>query len=94
MKKSKTASVKEALLNGLAVISMLAFYKWYATRLSDIVFRLRKKNFPIVTGTPNSAYQDGIISDCTRKMMIASHDVTHFAVYYIKPSDLAILKAS
>lgn len=93
MKKSKTAFVKEALLNGATVTSMFAFKRWYATRLSDIIFRLRRKyDLPIVTGTPDSAFCDGLISDSVRKQMMLDYDTSHFAVYYIKPCDLKNLQ--
>jgi hypothetical protein len=91
MKQTKIDRIKNALLNGQAVTSMSAFRMCYATRLSAIIYELRDKGLPIVSGTPDSAFEEGLITDGVRKNMMCDYDSSHFAVYYIKPQDLAII---
>lgn len=93
MKTSKIEKIKEALLNGAAVTSLSALRIARTTRLSAIIYILRhEQGLPIVSGTPDSAFEEGLISDCVRKNMMCDYDSSHFAVYYIKPQDLLIIK--
>lgn len=92
MKQTKIEKIKNVLLNGQVVTSMSAFRMGYITRLSAIIHELRDKGLPIVSGTPDSAFAEGLISDGARKNMMCDYDSSRFAVYYIKPSDLAIIK--
>lgn len=93
MKTTKTDKIRAALLNGQAVTSLDALRIARTTRLSAIIYNLRhEEGLPIVSGTPNSAYEEGLISDCARKSMMVDYDSSHFAVYYIKPNDLQTLK--
>lgn len=93
MKTSKIEKIKEALLNGAAVTSLSALRIARTTRLSAIIYILRhEQGLPIVSGTPDSAFEEGLISDYSRKAMMYDYDSSHFAVYYIKPSDLETIK--
>lgn len=93
MKTTKIQKIKDALLNGQAVTSLDALRIARTTRLSAIIYILRHdEGLPIVSGSPDSAFEEGLISDCARKSMMVEYDSSHFAVYYIKPSDLATLK--
>lgn len=93
MKTSKIEKIKEALLNGAAVTSLPALRIARTTRLSAIIYILRhEQGLPIVSGTPDSAFEEGLISECSRKAMMCDYDSSHFAVYYIKPSDLETIK--
>lgn len=92
MKTSKIEKIKEALLNGAAVTSLSALRIARTTRLSAIIYILRhEQGLPIVSGTPESAFEEGLISEYSRKAMMCDYDSSHFAVYYIKPEDLAII---
>lgn len=93
MKKTKIDQIKNALLNGQAVTSLSALRIARTTRLSAIIYILRhEQGLPIVSGTPDSAFEEGLITDGARKNMMCDYESSHFAVYYIKPSDLAIIK--
>lgn len=93
MKTSKIEKIKEALLNGAAVTSLSALRIARTTRLSAIIYILRhEQGLPIVSGTPDSAFEEGLITDGVRKNMMVEYDSSHFAVYYIKPSDLETIK--
>lgn len=93
MKQTKIDQIKNALLNGQAVTSLSALRIARTTRLSAIIYILRhEQGLPIVSGTPDSAFAEGLITDGARKNMMCDYDSSHFAVYYIKPSDLAIIK--
>ena len=93
MKTSKIEKIKEALLNGAAVTSLSALRIARTTRLSAIIYILRhEQGLPIVSGTPDSAFEEGLISEYSRKAMMCDYDSSHFAVYYIKPSDLETIK--
>lgn len=92
MKSTKTEKIKNVLLSGAVVTSMSAFRMGYITRLSSIIHELRGQGLPIVTGTPDSAFTEGLISECARKSMMCDYDSSRFAVYYIKPNDLKNIK--
>lgn len=93
MKTTKIQKIKEALLNGKAVTSLDALRIARTTRLSAIIYILRHdEGLPIVSGSPDSAFAEGLISDGARKSMMVEYDSSHFAVYYIKPSDLETIK--
>lgn len=95
MKQTKIDLIKNALLNSQAVTSLSALRIARTTRLSAIIYVLRhEEGLPIVSGSPDSAFAEGLITEGARKNMMVEYDSSHFAVYYIKPSDLAILKAS
>lgn len=94
MKTTKIEKIKNALLNGQAVTSLDALRIARTTRLSAIIYILRhEEGLPIVSGSPDSAYEEGLISECARKSMMVEYDSSHFAVYYIKPSDLSTIKS-
>lgn len=94
MKTTKIEKIKNALLNGQAVTSLDALRIARTTRLSAIIYILRHEDgLPIESGSPDSAYKEGLISDCTRKSMMVEYDSSRFAVYYIKPVDLQAIKA-
>lgn len=89
MKQTKIEKIKEALLNGAAVTSLSAFRLAHTMRLSAIIYILRhEQGLPIVSGTPDSAFDEGLISEHARRAMMCDYDSSHFAVYYIKPSDI------
>lgn len=93
MKQTKIDLIKNALLNGQAVTSLSALRIARTTRLSAIIYILRhEQGLPIVSGTPDSAYEEGLISDGVRKNMMCDYDSSHFAVYYIKISDLETIR--
>jgi hypothetical protein len=93
MKQTKIDQIKNVLLNGQAVTSLSALRIARTTRLSAIIYILRHEHgLPIVSGTPDSAFAEGLITDGTRKNMMCEYDSSHFAVYYIKPTDLLTLK--
>ena len=92
MKSTKIEKIKSVLLSGAVVTSMSAFRMGYITRLSAIIYKLREQGLPIVTGTPDSAFTEGLITECTRRSMMCDYDSSHFAVYYIKPNDLKHIK--
>lgn len=93
MKTTKIQKIKDALLNGKAVTSLDALRIARTTRLSAIIYILRHdEGLPIVSGSPDSAFAEGLISDWARKSMMVEYDSSHFAVYYIKPSDLETIK--
>lgn len=92
MKETKIERIKQALLNGAAVTSLSALRIARTTRLSAIIHTLRhEQGLPIVSGTPDSAFAEGLITDGARKNMMCDYDSSHFAVYYIKPQDLLII---
>lgn len=93
MKSTKIEKIKSVLLSGAVVTSMSAFRIGYITRLSAIIYKLREQGL-IVTGTPDSAFTEGLISECARRSMMCDYDSSHFAVYYIKPQDLQNLKSA
>lgn len=95
MKQTKIDQIKNALLNGQAVTSLSALRIARTTRLSAIIYILRhEQGLPIVSGTPDSAFAEGLITECVRKNMMCDYDSSHFAVYYIKPQDLEALKSA
>ena len=49
MSINKTQEVLKHLQKGFTVSSMQAFQLWRATRLGDIIFRLRRQGHPIHT---------------------------------------------
>ena len=95
MKQTKIDQIKNALLNGQAVTSLSALRIARTIRLSAIIYILRhEQGLPIVSGTPDSAYEEGLISECSRRAMMCDYDSSHFAVYYIKPQDLEVIKSA
>ena len=90
--ETKIQKIKQALLSGAAITSLSAFKIARTTRLSAIIFNLRELGIPIVTGSPDSAHSEGLINEATRRAMMLEYDNSHFAVYYIKPSDLLYCK--
>jgi hypothetical protein len=89
MKQTKIDLIKNALLNGQAVTSLSALRIARTTRLSAIIYILRhEQGLPIVSGTPDSAFEEGFISEYSRRAMMCEYDSSHFAVYYINPSYL------
>ena len=94
MKSTKIEKIKSVLLSGAVVTSMSAFRMGYITRLSAIIYKLRKQGLPILTGTPDSAFTEGLITEGVRKNMMCDYDSSRFAVYYIKPQDLQNLKSA
>jgi hypothetical protein len=95
MKQTKIDQIKNALLNGQAVTSLSALRIARTTRLSAIIYILRhEQGLPIVSGTPDSAFAEGLITEGVRKNMMCDYDSSHFAVYYIKPQDLEVIKSA
>jgi hypothetical protein len=87
--ETKVNKIKKALLTGVAVTSLSAYRIARTTRLSAIIHTLRHEHgLPIVSGTPDSAFAEGLITECVRKRMMVQYDSSRFAVYYIKRSDL------
>jgi hypothetical protein len=93
MKQTKIDKIKDALLQGQAITSLTALRIARTTRLSAIIYILRHdEGLPIITGSPDSAFEEGLITDGVRKNMMVEYDSSHFAVYYIKPNDLETIK--
>lgn len=93
MKQTKIDKIKDALLQGQAITSLTALRIARTTRLSAIIYILRHdEGLPIITGSPDSAFEEGLITDGVRKNMMVEYDSSHFAVYYIKPQDLELIK--
>ena len=87
---TKTNYVKDVLLRGNHITSLLAFMSpKRITRLSAIIYCLRHDyQLPVVSGTPESAFEAGIISAEQFVRMKIAHEDSHFSVYYLDPTYL------
>lgn len=87
---SKMDYVKDLLLQGKYITSLMAFQSpKRITRLSAIIYCLRHDyDLPVVSGTPERAFEVGIISAEQFVKMKSEHDDSHFSVYYIEQAHL------
>lgn len=49
MDNTQSSYVLKELMSGKSVTSVQAFQKWGATRLSAIIFNIRKQGIPVIT---------------------------------------------
>ena len=86
---TKENLVREHLLNGGYITSLMAFTPKFRinTRLSASIFNLRDEGMDIKSGTPDTAFVDGVMTKEERDDMVM-HSTCNYAVYYILPSKL------
>lgn len=86
---TKDNLVREHLLNGGYITSLMAFTPQFRTntRLSASIFNLRDEGMRIKSGTPDTAWVDGVMTKAERDEMVI-HSTCNYAVYYILPSQL------
>lgn len=87
---TKTNIVRKHLLEGKYITSLMAYQPEFRTntRLSASIFMLRDEGMDIKTGSPDTAFVDGVMNKETRDDMVSRSSCKNYAVYYIIPSKL------